>query len=111
MVALANFSGMGKKKRYVLVNKAASPSTHKDYLRYFEKFLLDHPELPATRFGTLACADHGFMWKMRTGKVSYSIIKLERAVKFVEKYSSLHPRIKLMKQKVGRPTLRKGPSA
>jgi len=58
-----------------------------DFLKYFEDFLLAHPELPATRFGAFAASDRGFMTRMRSGeRANLSIRKLERVVEFIKTY-------------------------
>jgi hypothetical protein len=79
--------------------KSVAPWATADFLEYFEEFLRTHPELPATRFGSLACADHGFMWRLRHGRANYSLLKLERAVKFVQGYDSDHLGIVLLRKR------------
>jgi hypothetical protein len=65
-----------------------NPWSQQDFLGYFEAFLKAHPELPATRFGTLACADHGFMSRLRHGASNFSLKKYERAVEFIQNYKA-----------------------
>lgn len=69
-----------------MADLGSRPWRRGDFLAYFEAFLRAHPELPATRFGSLACADHGFMWRLRSGNSNYSLSKLERAVDFTQTY-------------------------